>query len=133
MNKQEEPKGWSPYLAGALAGLLIIFSVWFTGKYIGASTTFVRSAGFIEKVFASERVAKMEYFVKELPKIDWQWMFVAGIFFGSLISAATSKSFRFQAVPTMWENRFGPGKAKRAIIAFAGGVIAMFGARLADG
>jgi hypothetical protein len=75
----------------------------------------------------------MEYFVKELPKIDWQWMFVVGILFGSLISATTSKSFRFQAVPTMWEGRFGPGKAKRAITAFAGGVIAMFGARLADG
>ncbi len=133
MNNQKEPKGWNPYLAGALAGLLIIFSVWFTGKYIGASTTFVRSAGFIEKIFASERVSKMEYFIKELPKIDWQWMFVAGIFFGSLISATTSKSFRFQAVPTMWEGRFGPNKTKRAITAFAGGVIAMFGARLADG
>lgn len=133
MNNQAEPKGWNPYLAGALTGLLIIFSVWFTGKYIGASTTFVRSAGFIEKVFASERVAKMEYFVKELPKIDWQWMLVTGIFFGSLISATTSKSFRFQAVPTMWENRFGPGKTKRAITAFTGGIIAMFGARLADG
>ncbi len=133
MNNQGEPKGWNPYLAGALTGLLIIFSVWFTGKYIGASTTFVRSAGFIEKIFASERVSKMEYFIKELPKIDWQWMFVTGIFFGSLISAITSKSFRFQAVPTMWEGRFGPNKSKRAITAFAGGIIAMFGARLADG
>lgn len=133
MNNQGEPKGWNPYLAGALTGLLIIFAVWFTGKYIGASTTFVRSAGFIEKIFASERVSKMEYFIKELPKIDWQWMFVTGIFFGSLISAITSKSFRFQAVPTMWEGRFGPNKSKRAITAFAGGIIAMFGARLADG
>ena len=34
MNNQEEPKGWNPYLAGALTGLLIIFSVWFTGKYM---------------------------------------------------------------------------------------------------
>ena len=93
----------------------------------------MRSAGFIEKIFASERVSKMEYFVKELPKIDWQWMFVVGILFGSLISATTSKSFRFQAVPTMWEKRFGPSKAKRAITAFVGGIIAMFGARLADG
>jgi len=93
----------------------------------------VRTSGLIEKVFTADRVAQMEYFKKELPKIDWQWMFVIGIFFGSLISATTSKSFRSQAVPFMWENRFGPSKAKRAIVAFSGGVVAMFGARLADG
>jgi hypothetical protein len=110
-----------------------VFSVWFTGKYVGASTTFVRTAGLFEKQFNTERVSKMEYFVKEIPKIDWQWMFVVGIFFGSLIASTTSKTFRWQATPTMWEGRFGPNKAKRAIVAFIGGAIAMFGARLADG
>jgi hypothetical protein len=133
MEKGIEGKGWNPYLAGALTGLLLIFSAWFTGKYIGASTTFVRTAGLIEKVFAEERVRGMEYFIKETPKIDWQWMFVAGIFAGSLIASATSGSFRVQAVPSRWEERFGPGKMKRGITAFAGGVVAMFGARLADG
>jgi len=133
MDNKQENKGWSPYLAGALTGLLLVFSVWFTGKYVGASTTFVRTAGLFEKQFNTERVSKMEYFVKEIPKIDWQWMFVVGIFFGSLIASTTSKTFRWQATPTMWEGRFGPNKAKRAIVAFIGGAIAMFGARLADG
>lgn len=131
--KEGEGKGWNPYLAGALTGLLLVASVWFTGKYIGASTTFVRSVGFIEKTFNSERVSAMEYFKKEMPKIDWQFLFVIGIFFGSLISSTTSKSFKLQAVPPMWESRFGANKAKRAIAAFIGGIIAMFGARLADG
>ena len=133
MDNRSEPKGWNPYLAGAFTGLLIIFSVWITGKYFGASTTFVKSAGLVEKAFSAERVARMEYFIKELPKIDWQWMFVVGIFFGSLIASATSRSFRWQGVPTMWEARFGPNKLKRFVVAFAGGTIAMFGARLADG
>jgi uncharacterized protein len=128
-----EPKGWNPYLSGALTGLLLVFSVWFTGKYIGASTTFVRAAGYVEQAFNPERVAALEYFKKELPKIDWQFLFVVGIFFGSLIASTTSKSFRIQAVPTMWESRFGPSKVKRGIVAFVGGAIAMFGARLADG
>ena len=131
--KSSEPKGWNPYLAGALAGLLLVFSVWFTGKYIGASTTFVRAAGYVEQAFNPERVAALEYFKKELPKIDWQFMFVIGIFFGSLIASTTSKSFKIQAVPTMWETRFGPSRVKRGIVAFVGGLIAMFGARLADG
>lgn len=133
IEEKHEPKGWNPYLAGALTGLLLVFSVWFTGKYIGASTTFVRAAGYVEQAINPERVAALEYFKKELPKIDWQFMFVIGIFFGSLIASTTSKSFRVQAVPTMWESHFGPSKAKRGIVAFVGGAIAMFGARLADG
>ena len=44
---------WSPYLAGALAGVLAVMSVLVSTKvlgnpkYIGTSTTFVRSAGLI--------------------------------------------------------------------------------------
>jgi len=133
MGEMQEKKGWSPYIAGALTGLLIVFSVWFTGKYVGASTTFVRSAGFIEQVFDADRVAQMPYFMKEAPKIDWQFMFVIGIFFGALIASTTSKTFKLQAVPPMWEWRFGPSRAKRAMVAFVGGAVAMYGARLADG
>ena len=124
---------WSPYMAGALSGLVIFFSVWIAGKYFGASTTFVRSAGMIEKVFSAERIVKMEYFVKEVPKIDWQWMFVVGILIGSFIASRTSGSFQWKALPDMWEGRFGPSRTKRALAAFTGGLIAMFGARLADG
>ena len=126
-------RAWSPYLAGALSGLVLILSVCIAGKYFGASTSFVRSAGMIERVFGAERVAKMEYFLKETPKIDWQWMFVAGIFIGALLASTASGSFRWKAVPDMWERRFGPSRLKRGLGAFSGGVIAMFGARLADG
>jgi hypothetical protein len=128
-----DDKGWSPYLAGALAGIVMILSVWVAGKYFGASTTFVRSAGMIEKIFNAERVEKMDYFIQKVPKIEWQWMFVFGIFMGSLISSTTSRSFKWKAVPDMWEDRFGPGKIKRALVAVIGGMIAMFGARLAGG
>jgi hypothetical protein len=33
----------------------------------------------------------------------------------------------------MWEKRFGPSQGKRGLVAFVGGAVAMFGARLADG
>ena len=126
-------KGWSPYLAGALSGLVLVLSVWLAGKYFGASTTFVKSAGIIEKAFRTERVAKMDYFIKEVPKIDWQWMFVIGILLGSLIASVTSGEFRWKVIPDMWEARFGSSRTKRGWVAFMGGMIAMFGARLADG
>ena len=132
--KQQDRGAWSPYLAGALSGLVGVFSVWFTGQYFGASTSFVRTAGVIEQLFGPERVARMDYFIKIAPKIDWQWMFVVGIFLGSMIAALTSGSFRLQAVPDMWAARFGEkSTARRAATAFVGGIVAMFGARLADG
>ncbi len=132
--KQQENGGWNPYLAGALSGLVGIFSVWFAGKYFGASTSFVRTAGMIEQFFGLDRVAQMEYFIKVVPRIDWQWMFVFGIFIGALIAALTSGSFKLQAVPDMWAARFGKKSVLlRSAAAFSGGVIAMFGARLAGG
>jgi hypothetical protein len=126
--------GWSPYLAGALSGLVGVFSVWFAGQYFGASTSFVRTAGMIEELFGPERVAQMDYFIKVAPKIDWQWMFLVGIFLGAMIAALSSGSFRLQAVPDMWAARFGSASTPgRAVVAFVGGAVAMFGARLADG
>ena len=133
MQDQQKDRGWSPYLAGALTGLVMILSVWFAGKYFGASTTFVRTAGMIEKIFSAERVATMDYFIEEAPKIDWQWMFVVGILIGSFIAARTSGSFQWQAVPDMWQLRYGKSRVKRGVAAFLGGLVAMFGARLAGG
>lgn len=126
--------GWNPYLAGALSGLVSVVSVGVAGHFLGASTTFVRMAGMIEKVVAPEHMATLDYFVKTAPKVDWQWMFVVGIFIGALIAALTSGSFKLQALPDMWQERFGGNsRGKRALFAFSGGTVAMFGARLADG
>lgn len=124
---------WSPYLAGGLSGLVIIISVLWTGKFFGASTSFVRSAGMLGKIFDAERVAQLEYFIRYLPQFDWQLMFVIGIFVGSLIAALWSGSFRWQGVPDMWAEQFGSNPVKRGVVAFIGGIIAMFGARLAGG
>ncbi len=119
--------GWSPYLAGALLGLLAIASAVATtnllGKtsYLGASTTFVRAAGLLERTAAPEHVEANEYFTKEKVKVDWQFMLIAGIFLGALISSKTDGSFKSEGVPPVWEERFGPSVGKRAAGAFLGG------------
>jgi len=41
-----ESKGWSPYHAGALTGVVIIASAWVAGNYFGASACFVSIAAF---------------------------------------------------------------------------------------
>ena len=124
---------WSPYVAGALIGVVSWFSVLTAGKYLGVSTTFVRSIGMIESILAPDRVATLPYFVKEKPIIDWQWMEVLGILIGAFIAAKLSNDFKKRFVPPMWERRFGPSRLKRWGVAFFGGIILMFGARMADG
>ena len=139
MKWKTEDAGWNPYLAGALVGLLAIASVCattqFLGKtsYLGASTTFVRAAGLVEQLIAADHVASNEYYTKEKVQVDWQFMLVLGIFFGALLASSTDKSFKLESVPPTWKKRFGPSIGKRAVGAFVGGVIAMMGARMADG
>ena len=134
-----KPKGWSPYLAGALVGILAIASVYLTtvymGKstYLGASTTFVRVAGLAVQVVDPTYVAQNVYYTKEKVVVDWQFLMVIGIFFGALISSKMDGSFKLESVPPLWEKHFGSSVSKRAMVAFFGGILAMIGARLADG
>jgi uncharacterized membrane protein YedE/YeeE len=131
--KKTGSKGWSPYVAGVLTGAVITASAWMAGKYFGASTCFVRVSGFIERLFSPERVAAIEYFRWFGPMVDWQMMFVIGILIGAFLSSRTDGSFQIKAVPDMWRSRFGLSAAKRGVFAFIGGIILMFGARLAGG
>ena len=130
---------WRPYVAGALVGVLATFSViastQFLGKtqFLGASTTFVRAAGFVEQAVDPAHVKKNPYFLKEKVKIDWQFMLIVGIFVGALGASVIDGSFKLEAVPPVWRERFGGSVGLRAVGAFLGGIVAMFGARLADG
>lgn len=139
MERKIKDKGWSPYLAGGLTGVLAVVSAYATtlwmGKtnYLGASTTFVRAAGFIEQLFSPAHVAANAYFLKEKVALDWQFLLIIGIFIGAFIASLTDKSFKLEAVPPAWEERFGPSIGKRAVGAFFGGIVAMIGARMADG
>ncbi len=130
---KKDEKAWSPYLAGALSGLVLTLSVLTADKFFGSSTTFARTAGAIEQLFAPGRPADMAYFVRYVPKIDWQMLFVIGILLGALLASTTSGDFLWKGAPYMWERRFGLNRFKRAIVAFFGGAIVMFGARLAGG
>lgn len=80
-----------------------------------------------------DHVGANAYFTKEKVKVDWQFMFVIGIFLGALVSSLTSKSFALESVPPTWKARFGGSVGKRAAGAIIGGMVAMYGARLADG
>lgn len=133
------PSSWRPYIAGALVGVLATGSVLVStkmldkAKYLGASTTFVRSAGLIEQTVAEQHVADNAYFQAKKVKIDWQFMVVVGVLLGAFGASMVDKSFRWERVPPIWSERFGKRIPVRAVGAFLGGVVAMFGVRLAGG
>jgi hypothetical protein len=135
----EKRVNWRPYIAGALVGVLATLSVIVSTKvlgktqFLGASTTFVRAAGFVEQAVDPGHVQKNPYFLKEKVKVDWQFMLVVGIFIGALAASVIDGSFKLEAVPPVWRERFGNSVGVRALGAFLGGIVAMFGARLADG
>jgi uncharacterized protein len=125
-------ESWSPYVGGAIIGILS-WIAFLTVAPLGASTSYVRTSGMIEQLFASDHVKSLPYYIKDAPIIDWQWMFVIGVLIGAFISARLSGTLYKRFVPVMWEERFSNNRMKRWIFAFVGGVILMFGARMADG
>lgn len=130
---------WNPYVAGVLVGILAILSVVVTTvvldkpKYLGASTTFVRGAGLIEQVAAPEHVVENAYFQSKKVKVDWQMLFVVGIFAGAFVSARLGGTAKKETVPPIWRQRFGNSALLRAVGSFIGGAILLFGARMAGG
>jgi len=133
------PNSWRPYIAGALVGVLAIASVALSTqllgkpKYLGASTTFVRTAGLIEQVVVPEHVAANDYYQAKKVKIDWQFMVLLGIAIGAFAASRMDGSFKIESSPPVWRQRFGAGVGVRAVGAFLGGLILMFGARMAGG
>ena len=129
----DKQKAWNPYLAGALSGILIILSVVLSGNYFGSATAFVQLIGILEKILTPEKVAQMKYFSIVEPVLSWQILFIIGIFIGSFLAAKMFGDFKWQLIPELWKNNLGSSPLKRSLFAFVGGIIAMFGARLAGG
>ena len=129
-------KAWSPYAVGALIGVLSWWTFASVDKPIGITTAFEYTAALgIREVAPSQALANAYYAQPEKkPMIDWEWMLVLGVFIGAYLSSRLSGDRGSAAeVPALWARRFGPSVAKRYAGAFAGGVLLMFGARLAQG
>ena len=131
-------KSWSPYVVGALIGVLSWFAFATADKPLGITTSFEHTAALTGKAVAPDLAQQHEYFADqqaegEPPKIGWEWMLVVGVFVGALLSAFLSGDRTGLWVPQLWASRFGPSKAKRLTAAFLSAALMMFGARLAQG
>lgn len=124
---------WSPYLAGGAIGILSWLTFLFSDKPIGCSTSFAVTFGLLEKRLRGGRVPEKGYYKKAPPRIDWQWMFVLGIFLGSFLSSRLSGSFNWKMVPAVWSASISPLPLVRFLFAFVGGIFMGLGSRWAGG
>jgi len=126
-------------VAGLLLGLMVILATALV-KPFGVSTQYVVTDAIVLHNTAPAVAESNEYLSKYGEKSDWGvgygWMLVFGMFLGSGIAAFATKRFRqreIPAIPAMWKEQFGEHKAKRLVQAFVGGMLLLFGARLAGG
>lgn len=124
---------WSPYIVGIAIGVLSWLSFLILRKPLSCSTSFASTSGMIERLFRGKKVELKPYYQKVKLKIDWQWMFVLGIVFGSFFSALLSGDFKLIWTPSLWTSSFGETPVLRVLIAAIGGIFLGFGARWADG
>ena len=124
---------WSPYAVGIGIGVLSWFTFLISGKALGCSTSFARSAGMIEKLLGAGGKSTRAYFEEYPPVVDWQWMLVLGMVIGAFISSILSGDFQLLWIPSRWEAAFGGGRILRLAVAVLGGIFLGFGSRWAGG
>ncbi len=122
------------YLVGAGIGILswVVFAV--VNAPIGITTALSEASGAVATpILGAEAVATNSYWAKTIPAWDYGTLFLVGTFLGALISALLSKTFKLELVPEVWSKNISAKVSSRMIVAFIGGIIAMYGARLAGG
>jgi uncharacterized membrane protein YedE/YeeE len=129
-----QARAWSPYAAGLVIGLLQIPTFLLMSTALGASSSYVTVGAHIAALFDAQ-VADVKYLASHMwgAKNWWQVAVVVGIIVGALVSVRLSGARR-QAISPVWVRAMGTGSlVKRAPIAFLGGFIMLFGARVAGG
>ncbi len=134
VRKRREPKPYvHPYLGGAILGIVLFLAFFFTGNGLGASGGISRLDVFLEDQIAPSHVDRTPYLLKmaggnKNPLDDW----IVPLFFGALLGGAASGLIfgRFKL-----ETNKGPHVSHRTryLMAFIGGAIFLYGARMARG
>jgi len=123
----------NPYLGGTLLGIVLFLAFFLTGNGLGASGGLNRYVVFLEDLVAPQHIDRVAYLLKmaggvKNPLDDWIVYVTTGAILGGFISGwihgrlkvETNKGPRI-SVRTRW------------VMAFAGGTIMAYGARMARG
>jgi uncharacterized protein len=131
LKKQISKELWSPYAAGVLLGIVGILTVVLANKLLGASGGFENLAAYIGKAINPSNF----YFMTEMQaKITYPVILLVGIFFGGMVGALSSGTFKFRTMDDeQWKKAYGKQIWKRWLLLFLGGIIVEFAAGIAGG
>ena len=125
---------WSPYIVGALIGVLTMLTLMFSKKPVGASSAYADTAGMIGRTVAPRHIGSLNYFQENKPAINWTFLFLLGTIAGAFIAAWTGGELTGTYLQPLWTERFGTDSfALRTVVALIGGAVMAYGARLAGG
>lgn len=123
---------WNPYAVGLLLGLVLLLTYVITGRGLGATGAFSSAAawvaGLLSPEHAAANVVHAKYWNDGAPLASWTVFLLIGAFAGALVSGWQGRRVRIAV-------ERGPriGDGRRLALAFVGGAIAAFGAKLAKG
>lgn len=123
----------NPYLAGTLLGLVLLVSMYLSGRGLGASGGMkywvVSAVGAVDKEHAMNTAFYSKYFQDgKKPGLNWLSIELAGLLIGGFISGAYSGRLKFRTEKSPKISSF-----TRFLFAFLGGCFFVFGAQLARG
>ncbi len=124
---------WSPYLAGAGLGMVLFLSYVIMGQGLGGSAALTRITGYAMAALFPEHTSHLEYMKGYLNEenhiLNTYLVFViAGVFVGGFVSGALGGRIRLMVVKGPTFPRWA-----RLSLAFSGGMLTAWGARLARG
>jgi uncharacterized protein len=127
VHKLEKSQDKSWIVAGTGIAILAALIFHFDDRPIGASTFFPYVA---DNVFG---VINNDYFKQISKSGSWEVLFLAGGFLSGILVSLLRKDFKIRMIHDNWEKYKGNNFGKRAIWAFLGGFVLIFGARMAGG
>jgi len=123
---------WNPYLTGALLGLVLLATYAITGRGLGATGAFGAVATWLASLaspeHAANNVAHARYWNDGAPLASWTLFLLFGAFIGAFVSGVAAHRVRpgVERGPRVTDGQ-------RLALAFAGGFVAAYGAKIAKG
>ena len=132
---------WSPYAAGILLGIVGVLAVVLSNSLLGASGAFEGLAGMLGKAVAPGLFSNTYWGIAGArmtpimrPEITWPVILLVGVFFGGMLGALSSGTFKFRFNDdAQWKKIIGPQPWKRWVIGFFGAIVLEYGAGIAGG
>ena len=123
---------WNPYLAGFLLGLVLLGTYLVTGRGLGATAGFAGVATWLASLVSpaemQTNVVHAKYWNDGAPLLNWTLFLLVGAIVGAALSGWQGNRFK-------WSVERGPrvSDGQRLALAFIGGFVAAWGAKIAKG